>query len=156
MVFIGLGSNLDKPNQQIERALKQLQQLPKSRGLRCSPWYQSRALGPGTQPDYINAVASLKTTLQPLDLLSALQKIEDCQGRQRTIRWGARTLDLDILLYNAARVNSSKLQLPHPELEKRNFVLLPLYDLAPDLILPNGVPLMRAVKDCDHSGISKL
>ncbi|MBX2808740.1 MAG: 2-amino-4-hydroxy-6-hydroxymethyldihydropteridine diphosphokinase [Cellvibrionaceae bacterium] len=155
-VFIGLGSNLNDPRRQLERAIVQLQQLPESSGLACSPHYQSRALGPGDQPDYINAVVQLNTALTPRALLHELQKIENRQGRQRTIRWGARTLDLDMLLYNAETLNGDDLQLPHPELEYRNFVLLPLYDLAPALRLPNGKSLAHLVAHCDRQGIHKL
>jgi 2-amino-4-hydroxy-6-hydroxymethyldihydropteridine diphosphokinase len=136
--YIGLGSNLDNPQRQIQSALNALAELPESRHLRCSDWYRSKAIGPGEQADYINAVVSLDTCLTPLVLLDQLQSIENHHGRQRHIRWGARTLDLDLLLYADICLNNDRLQLPHPEIMNRNFVLYPLNDLAPELIFPDG------------------
>ncbi len=154
--FIGLGSNLEDPACQINNALKALSELPNSKELICAPWYSSKAVGPGEQPDYINSVASLKTTLPQLELLHYLQAIENQQGRKRDIRWGARTLDLDLLLYDNIQHNSDELTLPHPEIQHRSFVLLPLYDLAPELILPNGDKLEELAKQCDTSGLKLM
>lgn len=134
--YIGLGSNLDQPLQQVESAVKAIKQL--GTVLAQSPWYQSQAIGPGDQDDYINGVIALETQLEPLALLHALQKIENQQGRVRTIRWGERTLDLDILLYEQTECNSEELTLPHPRLCERAFVLYPLLDIAKDIKLPNG------------------
>lgn len=136
--YIGLGSNLDQPHVHITNALDELTKLPGSQNLHCSCWYQTKAIGPGEQPDYINAAVSLDTTLGAIDLLQQLQAIENQHGRQREIRWGARTLDLDLLLFGNTEINSPELQLPHPEIMNRNFVLYPLHDLNPSLILPNG------------------
>src|SRR5690606_16070802 len=97
--YIALGSNLSNPRQQVEQALGALGQLPNSRVVAQSAWYESRAIGPGEQPDYINGVALIETSLEPHDLLNRLQAIEATQGRIREQRWAARTLDLDILLY---------------------------------------------------------
>jgi len=140
--YIGLGSNLQQPSQQIQAALQALKQLPTTRLIGHSSLYRSPPLGPADQPDYINAVAILATELSPHALLFLLQAIETQQGRVRNgIRWGPRTLDLDILLYDNLCFTDSRLILPHPGLYERAFVLCPLYECAPDLVLPNGQPL---------------
>jgi len=138
--YLGIGSNLHHPRQQVRQALQQLSQLPSTTLLRCSPWYASKAMGLDKQinveqPDYINAVAEISTHLQPHALLRALQQIELAQGRTREVRWGARTLDLDILLYGDRRIHSPDLDIPHPRILERNFVLAPLADLCPSLPL---------------------
>lgn len=156
LVFIGLGSNLNQPERQIQEALDALNILPSCSNLRCAPWYLSKAIGPTGQPDYINTVASLETSLPALDLLHQLQSIENQQGRQRDIRWGARTLDLDLLLYDNACLNTDELQLPHPEIQNRSFVLAPLYDLAPSTVLPTGESLESLAHHCDRSDLQLI
>ncbi len=156
IAYIGLGSNLENPEQQISDALTALENLPSCRGLRCSHWYSSKAVGPGEQPDYINAAVTLETTLSPPDLLSQLQAIENQHGRQRDIRWGARTLDLDLLLYGDTVMETTALQLPHPEILNRNFVLYPLNDLSPSLILPNGQVLSAVINSISLEGLSRI
>ena len=159
-VYIALGSNLDDPSAQIHRALAALAHLPQTGLADCAPWYRSAAIGPGTQADYINTVVRLHTELAPLDLLHALQAIETAQGRTRTQHWGARTLDLDILLYDDLSLNTAELTLPHPRLTERNFVLAPLHDLAPELTLVNSKGIERSVKqwlaNCGSTGIVQL
>lgn len=154
--FIGLGSNLDGPAKQIQTAVAALQSDPQIQFAALSPLYRSTAVGPGPQPDYINAVVELFTTLPALALLQALQAIETSQGRVRTIRWGARSLDLDLLLYGMDTINSAELTVPHPHMTTRNFVLLPLYDLAPELILPDGTPLAALLDCCPDTGLQRL
>src|SRR5690606_11032591 len=132
--YIGLGSNLDDPLAQVQRALERLAQLPDTQLIGQSRLYRSAPVGPEGQPDYINAVACLNTTLAPETLLDQLQHLEHQQGRVRSLRWGPRTLDLDILLYDALVLQTPRLTLPHPEMINRNFVLHPLSELAPDLI----------------------
>ena len=149
LAFVGLGSNLSNPVNQISTALTGIASLTHSRQLKCATWYGSKAIGPGEQPDYINTVASVQTKLSPEQLLGALQVLEDKQGRQRDIRWGARTLDLDLLLYDNITCNSDKLILPHPEMKKRSFVLLPLYELMPSLVLPDGSKLRDLIRKCN-------
>lgn len=146
--YIGLGSNLAEPRQQLMRAETALANLPHSRLIAVSAYYQSQAIGPGEQPDYLNAVAALDTTLTPLALLDQLQAIEQAQGRVRTVRWGARTLDLDLLLYGNQVLDLPRLQVPHPRLGERAFVLRPLADLAPDLLLPAGQTLQQLLQTC--------
>lgn len=136
LCYIGIGSNLQHPLQQVTQALQNLHQTTGVRLLRRSPWYVSRAVGPGPQPDYLNGVIELETTLTANDLLRALQEIEQNQGRVRTERWGPRTLDLDILLYGHHCIDTPALQIPHPRMGDRNFVLAPLATLNPQLPLP--------------------
>lgn len=153
VAYIGLGANLKQPLQQVESAIHHIKQLPESCFTACSPWYGSSAVGPGDQPDYINGACSIETSLAALDLLAALQEIENQQHRERTTRWGARTLDLDILIYGDTINNSAELTLPHPRLTERNFVLLPLADIAPQLTLPNGQQVAQLASQCSRDGI---
>ncbi len=154
--YIGLGSNLEDPMIQIQRAITALSVLSRCRQLVCSPLYRSRAIGPGDQPDYINAVVALRTQLSPQQLLEELQAIENAQGRQRTIVWGPRTLDLDLLLYDKLRLDTPALTLPHPQMMGRNFVLCPLYDVAPDLVMVDGTPLATRLQALSTDGLEKL
>ena len=154
--FIGLGSNLDEPLQQIERALDALAGLDGSALGAVSPFYRNPAIGPGEQPDFINAVVELETSLTPLALLAHLQRIENSQGRVRNVRWGARTLDLDLLLYGDRIVALPELQVPHPRLRERNFVLYPLHDIAPTLMLPDDTPLTTLLDCCSAHGLQRL
>lgn len=154
--FIGLGSNLDDPAQQIQTAVAALKNTPQIQFATLSPLYRSTAIGPGLQPDYINAVVELFTTLPATALLHALQAIETQQGRIRTIRWGARSLDLDLLLYGMDTIDSVELTVPHPRMITRNFVLYPLYDLAPELILPDGTPLAALLDCCPGTDLQRL
>ncbi|MCK9563477.1 MAG: 2-amino-4-hydroxy-6-hydroxymethyldihydropteridine diphosphokinase [Bacteroidales bacterium] len=155
--FIAIGSNLGNPRRQVASAVAALAELPDSQLVAVSPWYRSAAIGPGEQPDYLNGVAELRTRLAPRRLLAALQAIEETQGRQRTERWAARTLDLDILLYGDAVIAEPDLIVPHPRLAERNFVLYPLADLAPTLVLPDGTPLGELLTEllakCESGGI---
>lgn len=136
--YIGLGSNIEQPIQQITQALHALQHLPDSQFIGASSLYRSPPLGPQDQPDFINAVACLHTALSPLALLAQLQAIEQQQGRQRLRHWGPRSLDLDLLLYGNQQIDLPELTVPHPGLSLRDFVLLPLQELAGNLQLPDG------------------
>lgn len=147
--FIGMGSNLQHPEQQLRAAATALSELPHSRLVACSPVYRSAAVGPGEQADYLNAVAQLHTDLAPLALLDALQHIELQQGRERHERWGARSLDLDILLYGQHQLTLPGLQVPHPAMADRNFVLQPLSDLMGSTMkLPDGTVLAKLLQSC--------
>ncbi|QTF92580.1 2-amino-4-hydroxy-6-hydroxymethyldihydropteridine diphosphokinase [Halomonas sp. BM-2019] len=139
--WVGLGSNLDDPRRHIERALEELDRLPLTRRLMASRLHVSRPVGPQDQPDFINAVALLETRLSPLALLDQLQALEQAHRRVRARRWGPRTLDLDLLLFDDSVLALPRLRVPHPELTHRTFVVLPLLELAPDLVLPDGRPL---------------
>jgi len=136
VVFVGLGSNLQDPPHQVRSALKELDGIPRTRLLERSRLYRSPPLGPPGQPDYVNAVARLHTVLSPVELLDALQALERRHGRERAERWGPRTLDLDILFYGERHIDSARLQVPHPEILRRPFVLVPLHEIAPSLRVP--------------------
>lgn len=152
--YIALGSNLDNPQKQVEQAVIAIAALGNI--LTQSPWYQSTAVGPGQQPDYINGVICLDTELDAHSLLAALQQIEQQQGRVRDVRWGARTLDLDILLFDDQLINSTTLQVPHPRISERHFVIWPLHDIAPQLIIPDGEPVTKLKARLSQQGLEKL
>lgn len=155
--YIGLGSNLQSPIGQISTALTELNGLPLSRVVRASSLYRSApmvAAGDAViQPDYINAVVLIETTLMPQALLQQLQQLEQQHQRRRERRWGPRSLDLDLLLYGNESIDSSDLVVPHPGLCERNFVLIPLFEIAPDLILPDNRALVDLVALCSRVGI---
>ena len=134
--YIALGANLGEPAVQIERALEELAKLPDSRVVGRSRLYLSRPAGYADQPDFVNAVARLDTTLSARDLLDRLLELEHRHGRVRSFRNSPRTLDLDILLYDRLILNEPGLHLPHPRMHERPFVLLPLAEIAPDLDIP--------------------
>ncbi|MGQ4277052.1 2-amino-4-hydroxy-6-hydroxymethyldihydropteridine diphosphokinase [Pseudidiomarina sp. E22-M8] len=142
-VYIALGANLGDPVTTLRKLLEHVQQLSELSHCRCSSFYRSKPMGPQDQPDYVNAVLYAETELAPLALLDFLQQLENDFGRVRGRRWGARTLDLDLLLYSHLKLQHERLQVPHPGLAERDFVLLPLAELAPELVLPDG----RAIGD---------
>lgn len=154
--YIGLGSNLANPLAQVEQACKCIEAIPNTQVVSCSPWYSSKAVGPGDQPDYVNGVVKIETELSADQLLDALQAIENQQGRTRDIRWGARTLDLDILLYGNSIITNERLEIPHPRIEERNFVVFPLYDLDSELLLPDGKKVAQLKHQLTSDGITRL
>ncbi len=139
--YLGLGSNLQNPLAQLHTALANIDRHPSITLLACSRFYGSKAIGPGEQADYLNAAVKIETDLSALELLAEVQAIENQQGRERKLRWGARTLDIDILLYSDHVIDEPQLQIPHPRIAQRAFVLLPLQEIAPELKLPNGTSL---------------
>ncbi len=149
--YIGLGSNLDNPRAQV---MQSIQSLTVQSGLHCqavSSLYRSRPMGPQDQPDYVNAVMSITTSLTPLALLDILQSIEQQQGRVRGAeRWGPRTLDLDLLLYAEQVINLPRLKIPHPGLHERSFVLYPLFEIAPSLVIPGRGALATLLQHCEN------
>lgn len=147
--YIGLGANLNGPAEQIITALQALNQIPQTRLLRWSSLYGSRPLGPQDQPDYLNAVAEIETSLEPLQLLDQLQAQEKHQGREKLRHWGERCIDLDLLLYGQVILSSNRLNIPHHELKNRSFVVRPLLEIAPDLRLPDGTPLSAVTPEFD-------
>lgn len=136
--YIGIGANLNGPEQQIIEAVTALAALPDSKLVALSSLYGSKPLGPQDQPDYLNAVAAIDTQLEPLALLDLLQAQEQIQGRIKKRHWGERNIDLDILLYGDLQMRSERLNIPHHELDKRSFVIIPLSETEPSLILPDG------------------
>ena len=135
--FIGIGSNLADPVAQVRRAIDWLDQLPETSRRAASRLYRNPPMGPADQPDYVNAVAELDTALPPQTLLAALQGLEADAGRDRNgRRWGARPLDLDLLVYGDREIEEAALTVPHPGLASRAFVLHPLAEIAPALSVP--------------------
>ena len=159
-VYIGLGSNLagtmGEPVEQLKQALETLVTHSQITLVNLSSNYRTKAIGPGAQPDYINAAALIETQLDPLDLLDQLQFIEQQHDRERGIRWGARTLDLDMLMYGNLTINTPRLTIPHPRIADRAFVLAPLLDLNPDLSLPDGQSVAKLLANCPEQGIFRL
>lgn len=154
--FVGLGSNLDDPQNQILRALRALDGLPGTRVLAQSSLYRSAPVGFLEQPDFINAVAQLETALAPRALLDALLELERERGRTREFRNAPRTLDLDILLYDDLRYHEHGLTIPHPQMHLRAFVLRPLLEIAPDCVIP-GIGLAEdALLDCQQQELEHM
>jgi len=136
IAFVGIGSNLGNPVEACCEALGRVDRIPGIRLLRCSSLYRTSPLGPQDQPAFINAVAEIRTSLPPTRLLHALKGIEHSMGRSETEKWGPRVIDLDILFYGQEVLQEEGLVIPHPELHRRAFVLVPLGELASYLIHP--------------------
>ena len=152
--YVALGSNLEQPELQLQRAVDNIDSAPDITVTACSKLYRSDPVGPPGQPDYCNAVVAVNTALEPLKLLDALQSIENSHGRIRSVRWGPRTLDLDILLYGTQIIELERLTIPHYQMHVRNFVLCPLLDIAPNLELPDGKQLEAMVDELGYQGLS--
>ena len=154
--YIGLGSNLDDPAVQVTAAIEELADLPDTRLLTRSSLYRSAPMGPQDQPDYVNAVVQLRTALEPGVLLDELQAIEQAHGRVRSQHWGPRTLDLDILLYGDAVIDTPHLKVPHPGIAERNFVLYPLAEIDSDLAIPGLGRVRSLLVGCVDTGLMRL
>jgi 2-amino-4-hydroxy-6-hydroxymethyldihydropteridine diphosphokinase len=133
LAYVGIGSNLDDPRKHVSQAFEELDALPQTRLVRKSSLYRSAPVGHAAQPDFVNAVAELETGLPAERLLAELQAIEARHGRRRSFANAPRTLDLDLLLYGAAQLDTPALQVPHPRMRERAFVLKPLLEIAPQL-----------------------
>jgi len=155
--YIGIGSNLNDPAARVLAAFGELERLPASRLAARSSLYGSKPMGPADQPDYINAVAGVDTRLPAADLLQALVQIEDRQGRTRGAgRWGPRTLDLDLLLYGEQCIATPALTVPHPGMHERDFVLVPLAEIAGDLDVPGHGLLSTLTGRCAKHDLVRL
>ena len=147
IVYIAIGSNLASPLEQVNAAVQALGEIPQSKIVAVSSFYRTPPLGPQDQPDYLNAAVVLETALNAETLLDNTQRIELQQGRVRKAeRWGPRTLDLDIMLFGHETINTERLTVPHYDMKNRGFMLWPLFEVAPDLIFPDGIPL-RTILD---------
>ena len=157
--YLGLGSNLanelGSPIEHLQQALLSLEQHQDIRELRVSSYYASAPMGPQDQPDFINAVVEIKTTLAPLALLALCQELEKQAQRERVRRWGERSLDVDILLYGQQQIDEPALIVPHAGLHERNFMLVPLRELAPELMI-KGQPLSAHTLSADWSGLKLI
>lgn len=156
IAYVGLGSNLADPGAQVTQGIMAIAKLPETRIIAQSSFYRSAPMGPPDQPDYINAVAAIETPQTAHDLLASLQAIEARHGRARGVRWGPRTLDIDILLYGVERIAGPGLTVPHPGLSERAFVLYPLYEIAPDLEVPGLGSLARLLSHYEGRGVERL
>jgi 2-amino-4-hydroxy-6-hydroxymethyldihydropteridine diphosphokinase len=154
--YIGVGSNLDDPLEHVRRSIRELAQLTENTAVAHSRLYASLPMGPSDQPDYINAVVRVRTALEPLALLDQLQAIERAHGRVREgQRWGARTLDLDLLLYGSRFIDHERLIVPHPGLHERAFVLYPLQELAGDIKVPGRGWLSELIQHCPRGDLRR-
>ncbi|MEL0550355.1 MULTISPECIES: 2-amino-4-hydroxy-6-hydroxymethyldihydropteridine diphosphokinase [Enterobacteriaceae] len=147
-VYIAIGSNLASPLEQVNAAVAALAAIPDSRVIATSSFYRTPPLGPQDQPDYLNAAVALETELQAEALLDHTQRIELQQGRERKAeRWGPRTLDLDIMLFGDAVINTERLTVPHYDMKNRGFMLWPLFEIAPTLRFPDGTALRQVLEN---------
>ena len=155
--YIGLGSNLSDPQAQVAQALQELDAITDTKLVKASSLYISKPMGPSDQPDFINAVAKISTSLSAVELLEELQSIEHRHQRQRNgQRWGPRTLDLDIILFGDEQVDSKKLRIPHYGVSEREFVLIPLQELQADLIIPGEGPVADLIEKLPNYRLKKL
>ncbi|ACV61190.1 2-amino-4-hydroxy-6-hydroxymethyldihydropteridin epyrophosphokinase [Desulfofarcimen acetoxidans DSM 771] len=136
--FIGVGSNMGQTHDNIHKAINLLSQTPGVEVINAAPFYETEPVGYTEQNWFVNSVIEVYADLSPQDLLVRLQEIENMLGRVRTVHWGPRTMDLDLLLYGDERVEEVNLIVPHPRLTERAFVMVPLADLAPNLVMPGG------------------
>lgn len=154
--WLGLGANLGEPAAQVERALQQIAALPGTRLIARSSLYRSDPVGPPGQPDYCNAVCEIDTALAPEALLDAVLAIEADHGRVRDgTRWTARRLDIDLLHVDGVALDSVRLSLPHPHLPQRNWVLVPLAEIAPALVIPGHGPVAQLAAAIGQAGLSR-
>jgi len=154
--FIGLGSNLGESSAQLRRALRDIDALPGTRLLACSSFYRSAPIGFLDQPDFVNAVAKIATALTPQALLAALLNIEHQHGRERMFHNAPRTLDLDVLLYDDLQFHEQGLTVPHPQMHRRAFVLLPLLEIAPDCVISGIGTALFVMQNCLDQVLEKL
>jgi len=155
--YVALGSNLDDPPVQVERAMAALAALPDSRLVLRSSLYRTRPFGPVEQPDFVNAAAGLLTRLEPAELLAQLKILEAQLGRARpALRWGPRRIDLDLLVHGGSRIAEPGLEVPHPGIPERAFVLVPLAEFAPDLVVPGLGRVQELLARLDSSDLQRL
>ena len=155
-VFVGLGSNLADPRAQVLQAMRELDDLPQVRVLRRSSLYRSAPVGYLEQPDFINAVVQLQTSLPPRDLLDTLLALEQRCGRVREFVNAPRTLDLDVLLYDDLQHHEHGLTIPHPQMHLRAFVLQPLLEIARECIIPGVGTAADAARKCEDQKLEKI
>lgn len=154
--FVALGSNLNDPVEQLKRAVEEIRGLAQSTLEAVSSFYQTPPWGKTDQPDFINAVLKIKTQLSAATLMDLFLGLENKHQRQRKEKWEPRTLDCDLILYGQEVINEERLIVPHPGMKTRAFVLLPLFEIAPDVLLPTGEKIADLLVQCDCTGIQKL
>ena len=156
LAYIGLGSNLKGPKAQIKRALAALNDNNGTELMTASSLYESKPLLDIPGPNYINAVCKIETKLSAIDLLDLCQEIEESQQRVREVKWGSRTIDLDILLYGEQVISNKRLTIPHPEAINRAFVLVPLFEINPTVKIPLLGPIKTLLNRINMSDVKKL
>ena len=156
LAYVGIGSNLLDPAAQVKSALAALKSLPRTRVLKSSSLYRSSPVGHTQQPDFVNAVTSLETGLEPFELLAELQKIEKKHGRERSFKDAPRTLDLDLLLFNDQVIHKPDLQIPHPRMHERAFVLKPLLEIAPGIAIPGVGPAAARLPEIADQRVERI
>jgi 2-amino-4-hydroxy-6-hydroxymethyldihydropteridine diphosphokinase len=154
--YVGLGANQCDPRRQLEQALRELDEIERTRLVRSSSFYRSAPVGYINQPDFVNAVAELETGLPAERLLAELQSIEARHGRQRSFANAPRTLDLDLLLFGEALVSEPELTVPHPRMHERAFVLLPLLEIAPDAAIPGRGKASALLAGCPSQTVERI
>jgi len=154
--FVALGSNLQSPQSQVAKAINELNALPQTHLVKASSLYKTAPVGYDNQPDFINAVAEIETALAAPALLTALLALEDAHGRERPFPNAPRVLDLDLLLYDDATIQTTALTLPHPRMYLRGFVMLPLAEIAPDVIIPNMGRVADIAANCTDQSVEKM
>jgi len=154
--YIGLGSNLGDPVHELREALAALDVAPSTTVISCSSFYRTAPVGYLDQPDFVNAVVRLRTGLEPEALLQVLLAQEQHRGRQRTVRNGPRTLDLDLLLFDDVRTDTAELTLPHPRMHERAFVLMPLVEIAPEIAIPGRGRAASLLAALGSSGVERM
>ena len=155
--WLGLGSNLQEPVMQLQQALRRVGETTGLKVLRTSSFYRTPPWGDEQQDDFINAVVQIETSLEPLNLLGELKTIENLMGRKRSgRRWGPRLIDIDLLLYGDQQLYMDELEVPHPRMHERAFVLIPLAELDPELDIPGRGSVENLLQQVDCSGIKRL
>jgi 2-amino-4-hydroxy-6-hydroxymethyldihydropteridine diphosphokinase len=154
--FIALGSNLQQPQLQVQRAFTELGELPETTLVKHSSLYKSAPVGYDNQPDFINAAAEVDTGLSPVKLLRELLKLENSHGRERPFPNAPRVLDCDLLIYDDVSMDTAELTLPHPRMHERGFVLLPLAEIAPDLLITNHGKVLELANASANQGVEKI
>jgi 2-amino-4-hydroxy-6-hydroxymethyldihydropteridine diphosphokinase len=156
-VYIGIGSNLDNPVAQVLEAVEELEMIPDTILAERSTLYSARPMGPADQPDYVNAVVAMDTLLSADELHKALIRIEDLQGRVREgEKWGPRIIDLDLLMYGNSTIDTATLTVPHPGMHERDFVIIPLEEVAGNLKIPGRGNLYSLINKCKSHSLKKL
>lgn len=156
-VYVGLGSNLEDPVAQVLEAVEELEMIPDSILVSRSSLYRGKPMGLADQPDYVNAVVAMDTLLSAENFLQELTRIEDLQGRVRDgDKWGPRIIDLDLLMYGKQKINTPDLTVPHPGMHERDFVIIPLSELAGDVNIPGQGRLTALINKCENHSLRKL
>jgi 2-amino-4-hydroxy-6-hydroxymethyldihydropteridine diphosphokinase len=156
VAYVGIGSNLGEPEQQVRQALVELDRMPHTRVVRQSSLYRSSPIGYAPQPEFINAVAQLDTALPAERLLAELQEIEARHGRSRSFANAPRTLDLDVLLFGNSALDAPGLRIPHPRMHERAFVLQPLVEISPEVMIPRLGPAKALLESCAAQKIERI